>query len=232
MKKSPLIRLFVMILVFQGSEVQSQSLYLSHEGPKDKCLGDILFFGVKNRIILSDNNNLPVGGYDLISDSVNIERINDSLFIFSPLYKNVTINVFAIDSKRKQKTASIKVTCEDSPVRFFIGPNPRLTLHDPFQSPNIFIPGIDHIRMVPRKRECYDYSAGLKVISYRLCLIRGNEEIASLKVKGKRRVKEKFKMELRNKIQTGDYIALRDISIKNGEGKSDVLVEQSVFKLW
>lgn len=223
------------ILIFLQSlllnlEANSQRFYIMHEGPRMMCGGGEIYYGVKNRVILIEETKLRVGRYDLVSDSVTIERGNDSLFFLTSLYKNRTCKIYVIDTISGQKVFSLPVFCNASPVRFLISPLPADAHRHQF--PKIFIPSIDRVRMESRMHDCYNYTARLKLLSCRLCLIRGTGEIAFIRLNRKQKVGEGFKKELMEKCQNGDHIALRDIVLKNKDGSKIHVTDYFIYGVW
>lgn len=228
MKRITFFRLFIISISFYASEAEAQTFYLLHEGPGDHCPAYVLYFGVRNRIILGEINNMPVKGFNLVADSVNIDRINDSLFLFSPHFMNGRAHVYVIDSFSKRIVDTIDLDGLDAPVRFYI--TPRVLFRDESRSANGYISSIDRIRMLLSHSDCYDYSSGLKILSYRVCLIRDREEIVAQTIKGRKKIREGFKRELLRNYKPGDVIALRDIKWKNQQGEVYTVAEEAVYK--
>ncbi len=228
MKKIILVRLFIISISIYGWKAEAQTFYLMHEGPRDHCPAYVLYFGVRNRIILAELNKIPVKDFNLKADSVNIDRINDSLFLLSPHFMNGRTHIYVIDLFSKRMIDTIEVDFIDAPVRFYI--TPRILFRDESRSANGYISSIDRIRMLLRHSDCYDYSSGLKILSYRVCLIRDREEIVAQTIRGRRKIRKRFKNELLRNYKHGDVIALRDIKWKNQQGEVNTVAEEAVYK--
>ena len=208
----------ISILFFIGLvpvKLTGQHYYLAPAFSSKYC-NSALYYGVNNKMCVKrEGESNKIKNVELRSDSIAIEKINDTTYNLRPLYSRVNCRLTISKSTTMEIVGLLTVFCESDPFLFSI--SSRHLEHKSFPNEQIF----DELRtlyMRSKNEVCDNYAKKYKIMTYELALFRKEELIMSEIYDGNSIINTSFKNKLKASAKTGDVLYARDISLK-GEGQ-------------
>jgi hypothetical protein len=224
-------KLKIVILTFSTIYLvpaKGQIFTLKHFNENKYCSPDELYYKIQNKAVLK---NAEKGKYEfrninLISDSIIIKRINDSIFTLRPLYENVNCKIYFIDKLTNQKVDSIKKHCGYDPFIFEVSSS---YVHD--VSYEYAYKSIKKVYLLSRSSECYDYAKNYSILSYDLVMYRNDSTLLKINLKDNQFIPLSFKKKMKSLEKTGDLLYAENIILSDKEGQKWKIGKRSVFKI-
>ena len=225
-------KLFLCLILFVFlNKAFSQDIYLYHYNTSQHCKNYdayYLYCSINNKILVkySDNSKINLEEILLKSDSLTIEKVNDSIYYLSPLYKNVHVKVYITDVLSGKKTDSVRSYCIGQPFSFTINPQ-----KSNYSFGKKVIDKIDRVYLEHMRQGCLDYASGFKIISYDLVLKRNDIVILSGGFKGEQLIGNTFKKKLKQLSKSGDGLFIRNMTLKGKDGQQIKVDEYGLLKI-
>lgn len=207
-------------------KADAQYYYLFHADTDKSCKGvDAynLYFSIDNRVVIRKAGGLALKNVSLASDSAIVTRINDSIYLVRPLYKDVSFRLFIIDRKNKQAIDSARSFSINIPFYFSI----NWEKYDPYYTRLI----IDNMKILFLEPTCLKYTSDFSILSYELVLKRNDSTILTGSFKGQELIGNSFKENLIKMSRYGDGLFARNIVLKHKDGREKKVDEYGLLKI-
>lgn len=174
---------------------------------------------------LGGNRN-DVSVFNLISDSIYISKLTDSTYLLCPMYENVLCKIFIIDNRQFNVVDSISLKIGHSAFSL------KITLLNVVHGTYTFqeiLSKTERLFFYASDMSCYTIKQKPILISYSLCLKRGDSIKAIINLKGDQRIPKSFKQEILKIYEQGDEFCARNIFFSNEIG---IIFQQSYEPLY
>ncbi len=202
--------LAVFILLLCINNLNAQKYFLYHYNKNGECRRDIneLYSDIDNIVIV--RSEFAVKDVELVSDSIKIIRINDSIFNLRPICNNVKVRIKIVSRNNSIGLDSVMSNCIRFPISFSI--NRGRT--DPYYS-NLILFDMKKMDFNHTYFECYDISKFYTIERYDLVLKRKDSVIFRKTFKGERKISKSIRKKLFNISLNNDLLLAENIYLIN-----------------
>jgi hypothetical protein len=206
----------LLVLLTLSTKVNGQQFAIAPASMVYTC-PNFLYYGVENpmKLLVKGQSNRNFNKIKLVSDSIVINKINDSLYTLKPLYERVYCKIYFVDTSTGKNIDSIKKYCDYDPFTFAIT---HINVAHEYYSQREVINEMKGLYMESKSKDCFDYTKDYFLVSYDLVLQRGETTILAVKLKGNQLIPSEFKNKLIETAKTGDGLFAKNIILeKNGQ---------------
>ncbi len=213
------------------SRLNAQQVYLYHFNSGKSCI-DIdtyyLYYDINNKIVVRPANGdlRDLNFITIKSDSARIEKLNDSLYHFQPIYKDVRFKIYIINNLTDKKIDSVYSNSISLPLSFSINKN-----NYPPSYSRIIIENMKFLFLEPMRKGCLIYERGFKISYYELALLRNDTVVLIQSFKGGEVINNAFKRKLKQLSKPGDGLFAKDVILKNKNGQQITIDEYGLLKI-
>jgi hypothetical protein len=173
---------------------------------------DKIYYGIESVMKLTSyNRNEDLRYMSMISDSVSISKISDSLYTLIPLYEQACSYIYLINTQDNRRVDSFVVRSDTYPFMFSI--THRRIADDIFTNAMIF-EEMKTLYVRSRTPDCFDYTTICHLIAYDVTLERGDSIVLSTRLKGNEQISNSFKTALKENAKAGDVLFAKNIILE------------------
>lgn len=220
------------IFISIGLELKAQQIYLFHINTGKPCTDvDVyyLYFGINNKLVVrpAKANLIDLNSIAIKSDSARIEKVNDSLYYCQPIYKDVSLKIYVINTLTDGKIDSIRSYSIGQPFSFSINGK-----NHPVSYSNVIITDMKYLFFTPMRQGCLDYEKGFRIVAYQLVLMRNDATVLAANFKKGQLIKNSFKKKLKQLSKPGDGLFAKNIIIERKEdGRKITIYEYGLLEI-
>ncbi len=152
---------------------------------------------------------------NLVSDSIFITKATDGTYSLCPMYENVVCKIFIINTKEFNIVDSL--SCKIGNSAFFLKLTSLNVVHG-FHTAQEVLSKAEKLFFYASDISCNTIKQKPKIVSYSLCLKRGNSIKAIINLKGEQLIPKLFKQKVLKIYEKGDELCAMSVFFKTETG--------------